>query len=169
MLEVMRVTILVAAALAAGLLAGLFYAFAVSVMPGLGRIDSRTFVDAMQQINVAILNPWFFASFFGAPVLTAVAAALHLRADGRAVLPWTVAAFALCAVTLIITIRVNVPLNEALAAAGSPDRIADLAEVRERFEATWVRWNIARAVASTAALGCLIWALVLYGRATAAA
>ncbi len=165
----MRVIILVAATVAAGLLAGLFYAFAVAVMPGLGRSDSRTFVDAMQQINEAILNPWFAASFFGAPVLTAVAAALHFRADGRAVLPWTAAAFVLCTLTLIITIRVNVPLNNALDAAGSPDRIADLAEVRERFEASWVRWNIARAVTSTAALGCLIWALVLYGRATAAA
>jgi uncharacterized membrane protein len=57
-----------------------------------------------------------------------------------------------------------VPLNNELAAAGDPDHIADLAGVRERFEASWVRWNIARAVASTAAFGCLIWALVLHGR-----
>jgi uncharacterized membrane protein len=168
MLEVMRVMILLAATLAAGLLAGLFYAFAVAVMPGLGRSDSRTFIDAMQQINTAIVNPWFMVSFLGAPVLTAIAAALHLRADGGAVLPWTVAAFVLLMATLIITFRINVPLNNALDAAGSPDRITDLAVIREHFEATWVRWNIVRAVASTAALGCLIWALVLYGRATAA-
>lgn len=32
---------------------------------------------------------------------------------------------------------------------------------RKRFdEATWVRWNIVRAVASTVAFGCLITALV---------
>ncbi|MDQ4102423.1 MAG: DUF1772 domain-containing protein [Actinomycetota bacterium] len=168
MLEVIRLTTLVAATVIVGLVAGLFFAFAVSVMPGLGRSDSRTFIEAMQHINVAILNPLFAASFVGAPVLTGAAAALHFRADGRAVLPWTVAGFALCMVTLVITIRINVPLNNALDGAGPPDRIADLAGVRERFEATWVRWNVVRAVASTAALGCLAWALVLYGRATAA-
>lgn len=45
-----------------GLLAGLFYAYACSVMPGLGRADDRTLVDAMQQIDKAIENPVFFAT-----------------------------------------------------------------------------------------------------------
>jgi uncharacterized membrane protein len=39
-----------------GLLAGLFYAYACSVMPGLGQADDRTVVDAMQQIDEAIQN-----------------------------------------------------------------------------------------------------------------
>jgi uncharacterized membrane protein len=168
MFEVLRGATLVAATMAMGLLAGLFYAFTVSVMPGLGRTDGRTFVDAMQRINVAIINPWFFVGFFGAPVLTIVAAALHLRAGWRTGLPWIAAAFVLYGVAFVITIGVNIPLNDALAAAGSPDRIGDLAQVRDRFEATWVRWNIARTVAFTAAFGCLTWALVLYGRTTAA-
>src|SRR5215207_6169492 len=90
---------------------------------------------------------------------------LHHQADWRAVLPWIVAALVLYAASLLITISFNVPLNNELNAAGDPDHIADLAAVRERFEASWVRWNIARAVASTAAFGCLIWALVLHGRA----
>jgi uncharacterized membrane protein len=118
----------------------------------------------MQQINVAILNPWFFVSFFGALVFTALAGVLHVHGDWRAVLPWIAAALALYVATLVITIGFNVPLNNELAAAGDPDRITDLAGVRERFEASWVRWNIARAVASTAAFGCLTWALVLHGR-----
>lgn len=65
-----------AAMLAMGLIAGLFYAYACSVMPGLARTDDRALVDAMQQINEAILNPVFALSFFGAPVLTAAAAIL---------------------------------------------------------------------------------------------
>lgn len=164
MLTALRGATLVAATLAMGMLAGLFYAFTVSVMPGLARTDGRTFVDAMQQMNVAILNPWFFLSYLGAPVLTIVAAALHLRAGWRTVLPWIAAAFVLYGVVFVITAGVNVPLLDALDAAGPPDQIADLAQVRDRFEASWVRWNIARAVASTAAFGCLTWALVLYGR-----
>ena len=95
--------------------------------------------------------------------LSALAAVLHLGGDGRPVLPWIVAALVGYVATFVITMAVNVPLNNQLAAAGEPDRIADLAAVRERFEARWVRWNVARAVTSTAAVGCLGWALVVHG------
>ena len=164
MLELFRSGALAAATITTGLMAGLYYAYAYSVMPGLSQTDDRTFVNAMQQINVAIINPWFFISFFGALVFTALAAVLHLRGDGRGVLPWIAAALVLYVATLVITIGFNVPLNNELAAAGDPDRITNLAAVRERFEAAWVRWNIARTVACTVAFGCLIWALVLHGR-----
>lgn len=67
----------------------------------------------------------------------------------------------------VITVVVNVPLNNGMKAAGAPDGIADLARVREQFNETrWVRWNLVRAVATAAAFGCLAWALVLLGRAT---
>ena len=164
MLELFRTGVLAAATITTGLMAGLYYAYACSVMLGLSRTGDRTFVSAMQHINVAIINPWFFVSFIGALVFTALAAVLHLRGGGQAVLPWIAAALVLYVAGLVITIGFNVPLNNELAAAGDPDRIADLAAVRERFEATWVLWNIARAVASTAAFGCLTWALVLHGR-----
>jgi uncharacterized membrane protein len=151
MLAALRGASLVAATVTMGLLAGLFFAFAMSVMPGL----DRTFVDAMQQINEAILNPWLVLILGGAPVFTVIATALHLQVGARAVLPWILAALALYVVALVITIGVNVPLNDALAAAGTLEWITDLTAVREKFEAPWVRWNIVGAVASTAAFGCL--------------
>jgi uncharacterized membrane protein len=49
----------------------------------------------------------------------------------------------------------NVPLNDALAAAGDPDRITDLAGVRAAFTDAWLRWNGVRTLTSTAALGCI--------------
>jgi uncharacterized membrane protein len=83
------------------------------------------------------------------------------------VLPWIAVALVLYLAVFVITVGVNVPLNDAIKAAGDPDRIADLATVRERFdEARWIRWNNVRTAASTAAFGCLAWALVLFGRAT---
>jgi uncharacterized membrane protein len=164
MLALFRAAALVGATVTMGLMAGLFYAFSIAVMPGLAGSGDRTFVAAMQQINKAILNGWFALGFAGAPLLTVLAAALHLGARWRPALPWIVAALVLYMVALAITFRVNVPLNDTLAAAGEPDRIADLAAVRERFEGRWVRWNAARAVATTAALACLAWALVLHGR-----
>jgi uncharacterized membrane protein len=76
-----------------------------------------------------------------------------------------VAALVLYALVVVLTLGINVPLNDQIKAAGDPDRIANLAAVRMRFdEAKWARWNLVRAAASTAALGCLAWALVLYGR-----
>jgi uncharacterized membrane protein len=162
--ELSRVAALVAATLAVGLMAGVFFAFTVAVMPGLARADDRTFVVTMQRINVAIVNGWFLLAFLGALVLPALAAALHLGRDARSVLPWAIAGFVLYAVTMIVTVRLNIPLNNQLDSAGDPDSIADLAAVRERFEATWVRWNLVRTLTSTAALGCLAWGLVVHGR-----
>jgi uncharacterized membrane protein len=160
----LRSATLVAATMTTGLMAGLYYAFACSVMLGLHRTDNRTFVRSMQSINAAILNGWFFLTFLGALLLTGIAGALQLGQHARPALPWIVAAFVLYLSTIIITGRVNVPLNDALGAAGDAGQIADLAAVRAQFESTWVRWNLVRALASTAAFGCLTWALVQYGR-----
>lgn len=168
-MDAFRTFALVAATIATGLMAGIFYAFSCAVMPGLRRTDDRTFVGAMQWINVRILNGWFALAFGGSLVLTVLAGALHLAGDAPdAPLPWIGGAAALYVLALVFTFAVNIPLNDQLAAAGDPGPAAAsaLAEVRERFETRWVRWNHARSVVSTGALGCLVWALVLYGRAT---
>lgn len=164
MFEFFRTATLVAAALTMGLMAGLFYAYAISVMPGLAKADPRSLIDGMQRINVAILNGWFALAFGGAVVFTGVALLLHLRADGRSVLPWIVAGLVLYLIALGITFGVNVPLNDQLDAAGPVDRIADLAAVKDQFLDKWARWNIARGLATLAAFGSLAWALVLHGR-----
>ena len=146
--------VLVAATVASGLQAGTYYTWATGVMPGLARVDDRTFVHAMQQMNVAIVNPVFMATFVGAPVLAAVAAA-SAPTSSR---PWVVAGLACAVATVAITAVANVPLNNALDAAGDIGRIADVAGVREAFETGWVRWNVARAITSTASLTALAWA-----------
>jgi uncharacterized membrane protein len=126
----------------------------------------RTFVGAFQAIDEAIINPVFLASFLGALAFTGLAAWQHRREGTRSEPPWLVAALALYLAAFVITIGVNVPLNDEIKAAGNPDRIADLAAVREDFdEATWVLWNAIRTVASSVAFACLAWTLVLHGRA----
>jgi uncharacterized membrane protein len=163
-MDILRAAALIAATLTMGVMTGVFQLYAYAIMPGLRRTNDRTFVAAFQAIDTAIINPWFLASFAGAFVFTGLAAVLHLGAGERSVLPWTLAALVLYGGIVVITIAINVPLNDAIKAAGDPDAI-DVAAVRRRFsEATWVRWNLVRALASTAALGCLTWALVLHGR-----
>jgi uncharacterized membrane protein len=122
------------------------------------------FVGAFQSIDRAIINPVFMTCFFGALVLTGLAAGLSLGAGSRRVLPWTTSAFVLYLAAVVITLAVNVPLNDGPKAAGDPDRIADLTAVRKRFnEARWAAWNVVRTLTSAAAFGCLAWALVVYG------
>ena len=156
---VLRVTTLIAATMTTGLAAGVFGLYQHTIMRGLARTDDRTFVGAFQAMDRAIINPWFMSSFFGALLLTAAAAFLN---PGKA---WIIAAFVLSLAVVIITLAINVPLNDALKAAGDPDRISDLAAVRERFdEARWSAWNLVRTIASTAAFGFLCWALVVRGQ-----
>lgn len=152
------------AAIATGLVAGLFYAFACSVMLALRGADDRTFVDVMQRINVAIRNGWFALAFVGALLSTVVAVVVHARQGRTAVLIPVVAALAFYLLTLGVTFAANIPLNNRLEAAGPPDALADARAVRTSFERPWVRWNVVRAVSATAAFGCLCWALVQHGR-----
>ncbi|MCW3838700.1 DUF1772 domain-containing protein [Micromonospora yasonensis] len=155
-MNALRAASLLLATLTTGLMAGLFAGFAYAVMPGLARVDDRAFVAAMRSINQAILNGWFALCFGGALVCTLAAVLLHLPDGRRAPLPWLLAALVLYGLVLAVTVAVNVPLNDRLA-AGS----ADPARLRAMFESTWVRWNVVRAVLNTTALGCLGWALLV--------
>jgi uncharacterized membrane protein len=154
LLDTLRSPVLLAATLAASLQAGTYYAWATGVMPGLSRGDDRTFVATMQNVNVAIVNPVFMLSFLGAPLLAGAA----ILTSGSSARPWVFAGAAFAVGTIAITAGGNLPLNKALDSAGSVERIADLADVRDGFESTWVGWNIARTLTSTASLACLAWA-----------
>jgi len=156
--------VLIGAIITTGMSAGVCALYAHTIMPGLHRTDDRTFVGAFQAIDRAIINPLFMATFFGALILTGLAAALHLGAGNRRMLPWLVAAFVLYLAVVIITMAVNVPLNEAIKAAGDPDHI-NVAEVRRNFnEAGWAAWNLARTIMATVAFGILVSVVVAHSR-----
>ncbi|MGW7103668.1 anthrone oxygenase family protein [Streptomyces sp. NPDC054838] len=160
-MEMARSASLVAATITMGLVSGLFYGFAVSVMPALRRTGDRTVIDVMQRINVAILNGWFVLGYIGALLFTGLALVLHaLSARGTVLVPLA-AAFGCCLAAMAVTARVNIPLNNALDKAGPPAGIADPAAVRRAFEGPWVRANVWRTLLCTAATGLLGWALLL--------
>jgi len=163
----LRSVTLIAATMTIGLVAGVFGLYSHTVMRGLARTDDRTFIGAFQAMDRAIINPWFMVSFVGALLFTAAAAVLHLPRDLRGTLPWILVALVLYLVAFGITIAVNVPLNDALKAAGAPDTIADPAAVRSAFdEARWAAWNLVRTITTTVAFGALCWALVTAGRSS---
>jgi uncharacterized membrane protein len=42
-------------------MAGVFWLYDHTIMPGLGKTDDRTFVGAFQAFDRAIINPWFLS------------------------------------------------------------------------------------------------------------
>jgi uncharacterized membrane protein len=161
----LRLTTLLGAVLTMGMVAGTIALYAHTIMPGLRKTDDRTFVGAFQQIDRAIINPWFMIFAFGGALVLTAAAALANR--GTPAFGWIAVALGLYLVCVIVTVAVNVPLNDAIKAAGDPAHI-NVAQVRAQFgEARWAAWNLLRVATSVPAFALLTWALVLGGRATA--
>jgi uncharacterized membrane protein len=157
--------VLVAATVAMGLITGLYFGWAVAVMPGLAGLEDRAFIDAMQELDDAIRNPLFFATFLAALVLPGVAIYQQRRLGARRASAWIIAALILYGIGALTTMGFNEPLNQDIVDAGDPSRIADPGAVRDDFEDPWVAWHIVRTVLSTAALGALAYGLLLQGRA----
>ncbi|MGY0490642.1 anthrone oxygenase family protein [Streptomyces sp. WG-D5] len=162
-MEIAQGVALVVATVATGLVSGLFYGFAISVMPALHGGDDRTFIDVMQRINRAILNGWFLLGYVGALLFGALAVGLQFGGGDKDALWPAVAALVVYFASMGLTNRMNIPLNNALDAAGPVGSIARPEAVRAAFEGPWVRWNVVRALMCTAATGLWCWALVLQG------
>jgi len=164
-MENIRTLALIIATISMGLMAGAFALYAHTIMPALGRVDNRTFLSAFQALDRAIINPWFLGGgFVGALVFTLMAAILHRESKA---LPWVVTALLLYATAFLVTLMIHLPLNDALKAAGDPDRITDLGAVRRAFnEPRWASWNVVRAATTTLAFALHAWALVVHGKST---
>ena len=149
------------ATLATGLVAGVFYAYAVSVNLGLAAQPDASYVATMQAINERIENPVFFLSFFGAVLFLLAALAVHLPKP-RSSRFWLIAlASALYVVGgFLLTVVVNVPLNEELARVADASA-GELARARAGYEGPWNFWNGVRAVLSSLAFVVLVGACLL--------
>jgi len=161
----LRVASLMLATMTTGLVAGVYAIYANAFMPGLAKTDDRTFVSAFQAVDRAIVNPLFLGlGFLGALLFTLLAGLLSLKEKA---LPWIAVAFVLYLVTVILTMAVNVPMNDALKAAGDPASI-DVTAARAAFDAAkWQAFNLARTLLALVSFGILGWALYLTGRSAA--
>ena len=157
-----RTLTLVLATLATGLVAGVFYAYAISVNLGLAAQPDASYVATMQAINARIQNPMFFASFFGAVLFLLATLAAHIPRprSGRF---WLVALA--CALYIVgcflLTVFVNVPLNEELARVAADASLEELSGARAAYEDPWNFWNGVRTVFSSMAFLALIGACLL--------
>lgn len=159
--------LLTTSVVATGLMAGLFYGWSVSVIPGTRRLASSDYVGLMQHVNREILTPRFLVPFVGIPLLLGAAAFMQFRAGDQR----RGAVLSASAVTYLIgvfgvTAAGNVPLNDALEAFDlRAATSAEIEERRESYETSWNRWNTIRTVFNVAAFALSVSATVLTERA----
>ena len=130
-----------------GLSAGLFYAWSVSVIPGTQKISDTTYLQTMQSINRAILNPAFFLIFFGSIICLGIASIYEFHSN-----TWRFSLILAASLTYLVgTVGVtglgNVPLNDQLdifKIADSP--IEKIAKFRAYYESKWNRLHLIRTV-----------------------
>ena len=138
------------AALGSALVAGIFYAFSTFVMTALGRLAPEQGISAMQAINVAVLNPWFFGAFFGTALGAVALAIIACLNEGRSAALYLAAGVVLyLAGSILVTMVFNVPLNNKLAAKDPAS--AEGAALWIDYRSRWTFWNHVRTGASLAA------------------
>jgi uncharacterized membrane protein len=145
------------------LMAGVFYTFSISVMPGLDQTEAEHAIPAFQNINRAIENPLFFATFFAVPVGSVVTGALLLAAGQRPAAWLFFAAGAVYVLgSALPTMLVNVPMNTALDVVQVPADPGEAARIWSDHASRWVPWNHLRGVSATisvllVSLGVFVW------------
>jgi uncharacterized membrane protein len=147
-----------AAALGAGLVAGIFFAFSAFIMTALGRLAPEGGISAMQSINVAVLNPLFFFVFFGTAVAALILAMAAFAGWSPSRSTYLLAgALLYLAGTIFVTMAFNVPLNNRLAATGA--KSTEGTSVWKTYLSAWTAWNHVRTIAALAACALFILAL----------
>ncbi|MEL7120155.1 MAG: anthrone oxygenase family protein [Bacteroidota bacterium] len=142
---------LLSAIVLTGLSAGLFYAWQVSVIPGTRKVMDMTYLQTMQSINRAILNPAFFLIFFGSLIALAVSAILEYN-NGLTFWVLLAATITYLLGTFGVTVFGNVPLNDTLDVIDLGELAANkAADFRKNYEVKWNRWHLIRTVFSVLA------------------
>lgn len=155
---------LLAAVLLTGLSAGLFYAWAVSVIPGTRKVTDMVYLETMQSINRAILNPAFFLIFFGS-LLLLVTSTIQQYQSGLSFWLMLAAALTYLMGTFGVTAFGNVPLNNTLDALQlsemNPEQILCS---RRQYEGVWNRLHMIRTVFSVLAFLLSLLAVFSYSK-----
>jgi uncharacterized membrane protein len=125
-------------AIGCGLVGGLFFAFSTFVVTALARIGQAQGIAAMNSINVEIVRSWFMPLFLGTTLTSTALVVLAFFQWGE---PGAMAMLAGGAIygagMFIVTMVVNVPLNDALAVVAP----TDAASLWERYLKDWTMWN----------------------------
>jgi uncharacterized membrane protein len=153
------------AIIALGAMAGLFFAFSISVMPGLDAIKADQAIPAMQSINQKIQNAVFLPVFIFAPIAPAVTGVfLLIHGQKTAGIIFLLAAAIYVLGAFVPTVAVNIPMNDDLDAAQVPTSAQEAALLWSDYSSRWTRWNHLRAVTSSVSLLITSLGIFVWGR-----
>ncbi|MDE0805398.1 MAG: DUF1772 domain-containing protein [Acidimicrobiales bacterium] len=148
-----------------GAIFGFFYAWVCSTMWGLDDADPRVAIEAMQAMNASVRNAVFFPAFFLTPLVLAAAAALLHRSGRSVAARWFGAAAVVYTLGgLVLTMAVNVPMNEDLAEVVVPSSESAADVIWGDYSGRWQLWNAIRAGLSGVALALAANGLRMAGR-----
>lgn len=139
--------------LSIGAIFGFFYAWVCSTMWGLDATDPKVAITAMQAMNASVRNPVFFPAFFLTPVILAVTAFMAFKQNRkRSALLFGASAAVYIVGAFLVTVMINVPMNEALGQITVPTEREAARQIWHDYSAPWQTWNRVRALVSGLAL-----------------
>lgn len=146
--------------LCAGALFGFFYTMSISIMPGLDLAAPYSAIIANQEIGHATQNYYFAAAMIGTPILTIIAAGHYYFSYHDIKISFLlIGTLAAWVAMLLVTLGLNVPLNQILdAAIITPDQ-PNLAQVWAAYSIDWQKYNWLRVLFSGVSLLCATLAL----------
>ena len=140
------------AAVGAGLMAGVYFAFSGFIMKSLDRVGAASATAAMNSINEVIVRSWFMPLFLGTTLLFLALAVMGLLDwDGAHAPLQLTAGIVYVAGMFTCTALFNVPLNNRLAAEGE--------RFWPHYLVYWTRWNHLRALCSLVACALALYLL----------
>ena len=128
------------------LMAGFFFAYDSTVMPGFATLPAEDAMRAMQHINAAVQNAWFACGFWGAILLAIIGALSALQRGVRQHLGLFTGCLLYIVGAFLVTLMANVPLNQWLASmmAADPESVSHWTS----YTQDWNLWNQIRTAAS---------------------
>jgi len=123
--------------------AGIYVAFSSFVLPALRTLPAADAVRAMQRVNEKAPRSAFMVPFVGS-ALGGAAIIVAVLVSHPAGLWWLIAGAIAALLAFFLTAGVNVPLNNALAAASD----ANASEAWRRFDRPWAASNHLRGLVS---------------------
>lgn len=152
--------VLMIATFLTALVAGLVFAFAVVIMPGIQTLPDKEFIRAFQVMDRIIQNkqPLFMLAWLGSTAALLVSVGLGITS--LAGVPLGLLLMAAAVYLLVVqlpTVTINIPLNNKLQTLQVDSmNEPELRAAREAFEPPWNRWNTIRTWCACVTLALLI-------------
>lgn len=150
------------ALLCAGALFGFFFTMSFSIMPGLDLTAPFSAILANQEIGHATQKSYFAVALIGTPVSLEILFILLWRSGLKAERRWVSLSFVAFIAMMVVTLTLNVPLNQILDALPITADQENLKGLWLAYSVDWQKWNLLRVLFSGVSLLALGYALLMH-------